>query len=217
MIAFSAIPALVKGDTHQLVVTSDGVIDVTLNCIFSVADKVIAAIDTKGILTALAGGTTTITAKYGARTAIATVAIAVPIDPAAPPVADPTLQTLNLRLNFFETAMSFLGTIEAGQMLFQFVVAHPFTITTDFAGSKAIAAVAGASVNTVLGFRKNGTQFGGVSFAAGSLVGAFTPTAAQKFVAGDILTIVVVSADAAFKSPSVTFHGKPDAKWPFCG
>lgn len=215
-IQISAIPALEKGAAHQLEVlgikAGDDPVNITLNCIFKVADKVLASIDNKGVLTALNGGITAITAKYGALTASANAAISVVIDPDAPPAADPTLQTLNSRLNFFETALSFLGKIEADQMLMQFVAAHPFTLATDFAGSKAVAAVAGASENTVIGFRKNGTQFGGVAFAGGSLVGVFTPAAAQKFMPGDILTAVVISADAAFESPSVTFYGEPDAK-----
>lgn len=210
-IQFAAIPALEKGDTHQLQVLGkkegENDADITLNCLFSMSDKFSASIDNKGLLTALNGGGVTITAKYGAQSAQTLVAIEVPIDPVAPPVASPEL--LSLRLNYFEVAMCFLGELAADDKIFQFAVAHPFSIKKDFAGSRGACDTAGASENTVISIKKNGLQIGAATFAAGETVAQFTVTDPVAFVPGDILTMHVNSADAAFRSPSITLYGEP--------
>lgn len=211
-VEFAEIPALEKGDTHQLQVlgkkSGEDDVDITLNCLFRMSDRFSASIDSKGLLTALNGGGVTVTAKYGSQEATADVAISVPIDPEAPPVAQPDL--IILRLNYFEVAMCFLGELSENEKIFQFAVAHPFTIKKDFAGARGVCDTPGDADNTIIGIKKNGNQIGAATFAPGETAAQFTVTDPVSFVPGDVLTMHVNAVDAAFRSPSITLYGEPD-------
>jgi hypothetical protein len=89
----------------------------------------------------------------------------------------------------YDIASAILGKPEANATVMRFVSVRSFSVPTNFAGSIAKADVTGTSTSTIFSIRKNGTQFGTMTFAAGTVSATFSGTS-TSFVAGDIITIV---------------------------
>lgn len=86
-----------------------------------------------------------------------------------------------------------LGALVNSETLSLEVAAQPYRVPVAAAGSRAYAATA-PSASTVLSVRKNGVEFGTITFASGSNAGTFAVATATSFVAGDVLSIVAPAA-----------------------
>lgn len=93
-------------------------------------------------------------------------------------------------LDFVEIPISTIGAPTASATLFRMVTAVPFLLPASLAGSVARLGTAGTGASTVFSLRKNGSEFGTVTFASGSTTGTFTAASATSFASGDILTCV---------------------------
>lgn len=96
----------------------------------------------------------------------------------------------------YDIAGSVTGLPGEGEVLLTFVAPRAFTIPTDFSTSVGWAGTAATGSSAVLSLRKNGTQFGTLTFATGTQTGAFSSTA-ETFAVGDRLTVVAPATQNA--------------------
>lgn len=210
-ITIQAIPTLVKGITHQLVVLTNESVDVTLGCLLSVSDKSTFAVSNQGVLTALNGGKANVHARYGHLEHTIEATCYVPVDSEAPILDNPSNQNINLRLNYFEVGFQHLATPEANKLLARFQSAHPFTLPVNAPGSKASAEMAGAST-TVLVLAKDSVDIGTITFETGVTEGIISIPEEQKFD-GQVLKLKSGnSVGDGLTGISVTLYGVPDVR-----
>jgi len=99
------------------------------------------------------------------------------------------------------------GTYTNSQVLYAVPLGRSVTFKAGLASSSALLGTA-ATGSTVFSLKKNGTQFGTVTFAASGTVGTFAAASDTTFSSGDILSIVApASADATAASLGMTLVG----------
>lgn len=81
------------------------------------------------------------------------------------------------------------GVVGVGEVLLRIVMARPCALGVNFGTS---IAVAGTAATTAMEFavRRNGTQFGTLTFGTATALGVFASTVVENFVRGDVLEIV---------------------------
>lgn len=107
-------------------------------------------------------------------------------------------------LAVYDIAFWASGLMENSELLFRMVASRTFTVPVGGTGSIANNRVAANNV-TVLSLRKNGAQFGTVTYAAAGTTGVFSVPGATVFNSGDILSITApATADTALRDTSIT-------------
>jgi hypothetical protein len=105
----------------------------------------------------------------------------------------------------YDLGIQILGKPDASAVVARFVAPRAFEIPAAMTGSIAKAATVGTGA-VVLSVRKNGVEFGTVTFAAGAASGTFAAAAKASFAIGDIFTVVApATADATFGDAQATF------------
>ena len=89
----------------------------------------------------------------------------------------------------YELAASVNGVMVNNETVLVNVFTKAVTFPAGLTGSQAKALTA-ATASTVLSVRKNGTQFGTITFAAAGTTGTFAAASSTAFAAGDILSVV---------------------------
>lgn len=82
------------------------------------------------------------------------------------------------------------GRAQAGEVVFKAVFGRAVTFPAGLTNSRATADVAATGASAVWSIRKNGVQFGTMTFPIGAITATFAAANATGFVAGDILTLV---------------------------
>jgi hypothetical protein len=85
------------------------------------------------------------------------------------------------------------GRAQAGEIVFKAVFGRAVTFPAGLTNSRAAADVAATGAAAVWSIRRNGVQFGTMTFAIGATTATFAAATATGFVAGDILTLVAPS------------------------
>lgn len=85
-----------------------------------------------------------------------------------------------------------LGSLVNSETLRVQVAAQAFDVPASGTGSKAYAAT-GPSSQTILSLKKNGSEFGTITFASSATTGTFTIASNTSFAVGDVLTVVAPS------------------------
>lgn len=99
------------------------------------------------------------------------------------------------------------GKPAEAEILYRHIAARNFIILVNMAGSVAKADVA-ATAETVISCKKNGTQFGTITFAAASSVGTFAAASQTVFAAGDVLSLhAPATQDATLRDLMLTLTG----------
>lgn len=80
------------------------------------------------------------------------------------------------------------GLMADGESLYKYVAQRAFTVPSDTTGFVATAGTA-ATGSTVVTLKKNGVQFGTITWSASGTVGAWSIPGNTSFVAGDIMTL----------------------------
>jgi hypothetical protein len=96
-------------------------------------------------------------------------------------------------LEFFDPTYdiggSFNGSPTASLVIMRFPIVHSISFPAGMSQSRFIAGTA-ATGSTVFSLQRSGTQFGTVTFGAGSAIGVFSVGTETAFGVGNILTIV---------------------------
>ncbi len=99
------------------------------------------------------------------------------------------------------------GRPAAGATILKFTANRAFNLPANFVNSIAKAGT-GATVSSVISIRKNGTQFGTITFGVGATTGTFSTSSTVVFAVGDQLSIVAPAVqDAALADIAVTIAG----------
>lgn len=99
------------------------------------------------------------------------------------------------------------GKPDAAEKLAVLKVTTAFGISSGLAGSYGISGVA-ATGSSVFSLKKNGTQFGTITFGAGATVATLTAASATSFAIGDIFQISAPDTqDATLADISITVKG----------
>lgn len=94
-----------------------------------------------------------------------------------------------------------------GENLYDTIFARTVTFPAGLTGSRAKAGTV-PTADAALLLRKNGSQFGTVTFPAGQATGVFAAAGATIFVAGDVLSIIAPSPrDATLAGLAMTISG----------
>lgn len=94
-----------------------------------------------------------------------------------------------------------------GEVLIPHVFADEILFPADLGTSRAVA-VAAAAADAEFSLRKNGVEFGTVTFASGASVGTFAAASAVTFEIGDVATVACPNPqDVSLMSPSITLRG----------
>jgi hypothetical protein len=105
----------------------------------------------------------------------------------------------------YDIGTQILGKPDASAVVARFIAPRAFEIPQGMAGSIGRAGVNSTGA-VVLSVRKNGVEFGTVTFAAGQANGTFAANAKASFAIGDIFTVVApATADATFADAQMTF------------
>lgn len=105
----------------------------------------------------------------------------------------------------YDIGMQILGKPDAGSVVGRFVAVRAFKLPINFVNSIAKSGTA-ALASTVLSVKKNGTQVGTVTFAAGATNGTFVAATEVSFAIGDIFTLTAAATqDTNFADAQVTF------------
>lgn len=99
------------------------------------------------------------------------------------------------------------GCSVTGQTLAQFVFTRQVQFEPNMSGSKAMLRTS-ATASCVFSIRKDGSEFGTISFPAGGAVGVFSATATTVFGAGSTLEIRTGGADTTAGGLFFTLAGK---------
>lgn len=131
-------------------------------------------------------------------------------DPGAGPLVADTVQDAidevvsRVLLDKYDFHVFIKGLLVENDILFRLVPNRAFTIPVSGTGSKASSVVA-ATGTQVLTLRKNGVQFGTVTFTS-SATGVWSIPGATSFSTTDIFTITTgASVDSAIKNISLSF------------
>lgn len=96
------------------------------------------------------------------------------------------------------------GLMENGEVLFRLVASREFQLPVGAPGSVAASRV-GANAETIVSLRRNGLEFGTISWQATDTLGVFSVAGTTTFQPGDILEIVAPStADTLLRDTSIT-------------
>lgn len=134
--------------------------------------------------------------------------------PAAAPTANQYLRvnSANTQLEWvagvtqipYDIAGSINGKPAAAAVVLSFVAVRNFTIPANMTGSLAKVTTVGTSAG-VYSIKKDGVEFGKITFAAGGTNGVFTASTATAIVPGNVITIVAPAlADATFANAVFT-------------
>lgn len=105
----------------------------------------------------------------------------------------------------YDIGIQILGKPDAAAVVARFIAPRAFEIPQGMAGSIGRAATLGTGA-VVLSVKKNGVEFGTVTFAAGQANGTFAAAAKASFAIGDIFTVVApATADGTFADAQITF------------
>lgn len=105
----------------------------------------------------------------------------------------------------YDIGIQILGKPDASGVVARFIAPRAFKILAALAGSIGKASV-NPTAQVVLSVRKNGTEFGTVTFAAGSGTPTFAAAADTSFAIGDIFTVVApATQDGTFADAQITF------------
>lgn len=106
-----------------------------------------------------------------------------------------------------DIAGSCIGKPIAATAVMRFVANRAFTLPANLVGSIATTSIA-ATGSTAFSLQKNGTQIGGITYAAGATTGTLALTAATSFAPGDLLTLIAPSQiDATLADFQFTLAG----------
>lgn len=89
----------------------------------------------------------------------------------------------------YDLPVYYSGEPTASLILWRAVYPLAVTIPAGMSGSRAVARVA-ATAETIFNVRKNGSNFGTITFAAAGTVGTVAAALATAFVAGDVIDVV---------------------------
>jgi len=108
----------------------------------------------------------------------------------------------------YDIAGGVAGRPADAEVILLFPAPRTFTLPAGLASSQAVAGI-GASVAQVFSLRKNGVQFGTLSFAIGALVGVFTSAVDAVFAVGQVLTVVAPTPpDVLLADVGITLAGQ---------
>lgn len=79
-----------------------------------------------------------------------------------------------------------------GVIILRFPMPRAMQFPSSMTGSQGVSGVA-AAASSVFSLRKNGSQFGTMTFGVGSSVASFAAATATSFAAGDVLTVMAPS------------------------
>lgn len=107
----------------------------------------------------------------------------------------------------YDVGFAILGRPNPNDSVARFIAVRAFAIPQHAVGSLAKASIVSTS-SVVLSLRKNGQEFGTVSFAAGVADGVISLPAQVSFAAGDIFTAETSdSYDDTFANAQITLAG----------
>lgn len=100
------------------------------------------------------------------------------------------------------------GKPGASEEIYRFVFVRGVDFADDFSGSRASAGTA-ANAETIFSIRKDGVEFGTMTFAASATTASFaTDSAGESFAAGEVLSVVApASPDSALADIAFTLLG----------
>jgi hypothetical protein len=106
----------------------------------------------------------------------------------------------------YDLYASFEGIPSSARVCARFVCGRNLTMPAALVGSRSTADIA-ATASTVFTITKNGTQFGSITYAAGSITGVFTGSS-TTFVPGDKISIIApIVPDTTLSSLSFVLVG----------
>ena len=109
--------------------------------------------------------------------------------------------------SLFDISLWYPGIPSASAVLLRFVAVTPFSLPAGLTGSSGYAGTA-ATGSAVINLRKNGSNQGTVTFAAGAIAPTFALASAVSFAAGDRLELVGPGpADTTLADISITLKG----------
>lgn len=107
----------------------------------------------------------------------------------------------------YDMIAGYPGIPAAGAILARIPVARGIVLPINLTGSRANAEVA-ATAQTILIIKRNSTQIGTITFAAGQTIGTFSFTTEVTLVPGDILYVYnAASSDATLADISMAIVG----------
>lgn len=99
------------------------------------------------------------------------------------------------------------GKPTAFYVLYRFKTAVPFSLPSSLTGSTGDAGTV-ATASTVFSIKKNGTEIGTATYAAGGTVPTFAASSSTSFAVGDVLSVVAPgTADATLADAEITLLG----------
>lgn len=98
------------------------------------------------------------------------------------------------------------GAVVAQDVLLKVVIPRPVTIPANMAGSLAASVIA-PSTPTSFSIRKNDVEFSILSFGVGATAGTYSTCPQQSFIAGDIISIVVMNSDVTMSGIATSLVG----------
>lgn len=111
-------------------------------------------------------------------------------------------------LGVYDIAFWLEGLMENNEVLYRIVSVRDFSIPVGVPGAVAVSGVA-ANSETVISLRKNGVQFGTVTFEASSDTGVFTVPGTVTFTSGDTLEVrAPSSADTTLRDTAITLTAR---------
>lgn len=109
-------------------------------------------------------------------------------------------------LTRYDVSFYLQGLMLDGESLFQLVLSQPVVFQNSTDRTYYAKAGTAATATTVLTLKKNGTQFGTITWASSGTDGTFSIPGDTSFVAGDLFTIVAPgTADATLANVALTF------------
>lgn len=121
-------------------------------------------------------------------------------------IGSPSSEIANWKFvtTLYDIAGSVVGKPSDGAVLTRFVVPRPMTLPANFANSVISSSTASSTISVVV-LKKNGIQFGQITWAASGTVPT-TMSVATEFNVGDVLTIEQQgAADATLADIQYTF------------
>lgn len=108
----------------------------------------------------------------------------------------------------YDLVLGFGGTYTASEELVRFTAVRGFTLPASLTGSKGSCRVGPTSTSVVLSLKKNGVEFGTVTFAAAATTCTFSAASSTSFVEGDYLTLVAPAGlNESFVDVGITLRG----------
>lgn len=92
----------------------------------------------------------------------------------------------------YDLGGSYIGAPTDGVIILRYPMPRAMTFPASMTGSHGVSGVA-ATASSVFSLRKNGTQFGTMTFGVGSSIASFAAASQTSFAAGDVLTVMAPS------------------------